>query len=104
MPGLETGPGYHTSRLRYYVDQKPNASVDFPLGLETAAPFSANDLFGLTSLRAKGGNFNTYQIALVKSVRVTVELLTITQATGQRQHDPVWILADSSWHRRWQRW
>ena len=97
-----TWPGYHNSRLRYYVDLEPNASVDFPLGLGagssmledvSTAPFSAGDLFGWTGLRAKGGIFNTYQIPFVKSVRVTVELLT-TQATGQRQHDPVgfWLI------------
>ena len=97
-----TWPGYQNSRVRYYVDHEHVASVDFPLGLGAGSsmledvnqlPFSAGDLFGWTGLRAKGGAFNTYQVPFVKSVRVTVELLT-TQPAGMRQHDPVgfWLI------------
>jgi hypothetical protein len=97
-----TWPGYHNSRVRYYVDGEQVASVDFPIGLGAGSsmledvsqpPFSAGDLFGWTGRRAKGGVWNTYQVPFSTSVRVTVELLT-TQPVGQRQHDPVgfWLI------------
>ena len=95
-------PGYKDSRIRYYVDGEPSASVDFPLGLghgssmlEDVAqqPWSAGSLFGWTGLPSKGGVFNTYQIPFARSIRVTVTLLT-TAPVGQRQHDPVgfWLI------------
>jgi hypothetical protein len=86
-----TFDGYLTSRVRYYVDNEKNASVNLPLGLahgmspntsDDNGPWSAGALFGRTGTNPnKGGSsssgsgfFNTYLIPFSSSINVTIEL------------------------------
>eukprot|EP00041_Stephanoeca_diplocostata_P002496 m.27447 g.27447 ORF g.27447 m.27447 type:complete len:342 (-) comp13422_c0_seq3:179-1204(-) len=85
-------PGYENSRLRYYVDDEPTASVDFPFGLghgsnmmDDDAPWSAGSAFGKTG--QPSGIFNTYIVPFTRTIKVTVELRSFLETDQHASTD-----------------